>query len=173
MYSLINISLQTKQRIVSAKPNNLFHIKLNSFLLTLRRPMRQLFFSSHGSALTAIPKRWKNIPHKSSTADFLKLFILMQGACGTDKTRLKILESDFTYYGVYSFWTFCVCLNFFLFNHSKTSFKTFIVILNLIWFILNHLFGYFLEYLAKFEVWSGIEKTRDSSFYVTHPLHAP
>ena len=87
-------------------------------ILTLRRPLRHswrigLFFSSHGSALTAIPKRWKNIPHKSSTADFLKLFILMQGACGTDKTRLKILESDFTYYGVYSFWTFCVCLNFF------------------------------------------------------------
>ena len=25
----------------------------------------------------------------------------MQGVCGTHKTRFKILDSDFTYYGVY------------------------------------------------------------------------
>ena len=104
-----------EHRVLQNWKNMTWKTRIN---LTLRRPLRHswrigLFFSSHGSALTAIPKRWKNIPHKSSTADFLKLFILMQGACGTDKTRLKILESDFTYYGVYSFWTFCVCLNFF------------------------------------------------------------
>ena len=48
--------------------------------LTLRRPLRRnlrigLFFSSHGSALTAFQKRWKNIPHKSSTVDFFQYFI--------------------------------------------------------------------------------------------------
>ena len=51
-------------------------------------------------------------------------------------------------------------------NHSKTSFNIFIIIQKWISYIWNHLFGYILEYLAKFEVWSGIEKTRDSSFYV-------
>ena len=65
------------------------------FDLTLRRPLRKswrlgVFSGSHGWALAAIPKRWKNIPHKSSTADFLKLFIFMQDACWTHKTRLKI-----------------------------------------------------------------------------------
>ena len=40
---------------------------------------------------------------------------------------------------------------FFLFNHSKTSFKTFIVIQNYIWLILNHLFAYFLENLIWFK----------------------
>ena len=67
------------------------------------------------------------------------------------------------------FCTFGVCLNWFLFNYSKISFKKFKVIQNVIWHILKHLFGYFLGYLAKFEVWSGIEKTCDSSYYViTH-----
>ena len=61
----------------------------------------------------------------------------MQGACGTDKTRLKNLDCDFTYYGVYSFWIFGVCLNWFLLNHSKTSFETFIVIKNEILYSLN------------------------------------
>ena len=65
---------------------------------------------------------------------------------------------------------FGLCLNGFLFNHSQTSFKTFIDIQNEILYILNHLFGYFLGYLAKFEVWSEIENTRDSSSYV---IHAP
>ena len=65
--------------------------------------------------------------------------------------RLKILDCDFTYYGVYSFGTFGVCLNLFMFNHSKTSFKTFIVIQNYIWLILNHLFAYFLENLIWFK----------------------
>ena len=74
-------------------------------------------------------KRRKNIPHKSSIADILKLFIFIQGACGTDKTRLKILDSDFTYYGVYSFCSFGV---WFLFNYSKTSFKKLIAIQNFI-----------------------------------------
>ena len=87
----------------------------------------------------------------------------MQGACGTHKTRLKILDSDFTYYGVYSFCTFGV---WFLFNYSKTSFKKLIAIKNVIWHILKHFFSYFLGFLAKFEVWSGIENTSDSSFCV-------
>ena len=56
---------------------------------------------SLGSALAAIPKRRKNLPHKSRTADFLKLFIFVRGACGTYKTRLKILDSNFTNNGVY------------------------------------------------------------------------
>ena len=42
--------------------------------------------SSHGWALAAIPEQWKNKPHNSSTADFLKLFIFMQDACWTHKT---------------------------------------------------------------------------------------
>ena len=99
----------------------------NHKLLTLRRPLRQswrlgMLSSSHGWALAAISKRWKNIPHKSSIADFLKLVIFMQDACWTHKTRLKILDCDFTYYGVYSFWTFCVCLNFFV-QSLKNKFK--------------------------------------------------
>ena len=96
----------------------------------------------------------------------MKSFIFIQGACGTHKTHLKILDSDFTYYGVYSFSTFGVR---FLFNYSKTSFKKSRAIENVIWHILTHLFGYFLGYLAEFEVRSGMEKTRDSSYYViTH-----
>ena len=47
--------------------------------LTLRYPLRHswrigLFFSSHGRALIAIPRRWKD---KSSTADFLAYFIFL------------------------------------------------------------------------------------------------
>ena len=81
--------------------------------LTLRRPLRQswrlgVFSSSQGWALAAFPKRWKNIPHKSSTADFSPLFIFIQDTCWTHKTRLKILDCNFTYYGVYPYWTFCV-----------------------------------------------------------------
>ena len=79
----------------------------------------------------------------------------MQGACGSDKTRLETSDSDFTYYGVYSFYIFGVFLNRFLPNHSKASFETFIVIQNEI---------------RKIEVLSEIEKTRDSSYYV---IHAP
>ena len=79
--------------------------------LTLRRPLRHswrigLFFSSHGSALTVFPKRWKNIPHKSCTADFFQYFIFLLSACEIHKTRLKILDSDSTYYGVYLFLDF-------------------------------------------------------------------
>ena len=48
---------------------------------------------------------------RESTADFFKLFIYMQDACGTHKMRLKILDSNFTYHDVYSFCTFGVCLN--------------------------------------------------------------
>ena len=68
-------------------------------------PVRSEIFKSFGGLCKKffLTCESLNIPHKSSTADFLKLFILMQGACGTDKTRLKISESDFTYYGVYSF----------------------------------------------------------------------
>ena len=61
------------------------------------------------------------------------------------------IDCDFTYYGVYSICIFGVCLNLFMFNHSKTSFKTFIVIQNYIWLILNHLFAYFLENLIWFK----------------------
>ena len=146
----------------------------NSFL-TLRRPLRQswrlgVFFGSHDSALTTRSKRWNNIPHKSNMAIFLKSSFFWYVACGSHKTRLKNLDSDFTYYGVYLFCTFRVCLYWFLSNHSKTSSKTFIVIQNLISYISNDLFGYFLGYLEKFEVWSRIEKTRDSSYCV---IHAP
>ena len=87
--------------------------------LTLRRPLRQswrlgVFSGSHGLAFAVSQKRWNNIPHKSCTADFLNLFIFMQGACGIHKTRLKILECDFTYYGVYSFRIFGVFLDLLL-----------------------------------------------------------
>ena len=70
-----------------------------------------MFSGSHGSVLAAIPKRRKNIPQKSSIADFLKLFIFMQGAFGTHEARLKIIDYDLTYYGVYSFRILSVCLN--------------------------------------------------------------
>ena len=55
------------------------HVGSGAWDLTLRRPLRYswhigLFFSSHGSVLTAFPKRWKNTPHKSSMADFFKYF---------------------------------------------------------------------------------------------------
>ena len=49
-------------------------------ILTLRRPLRHswrigVFYGSHGSGMIAIPKRSKNIPHKSTIADFLEHFI--------------------------------------------------------------------------------------------------
>ena len=50
----------------------------------------------------------------------------------------------------------------------KTSFGTFIVIKNVIWYVFNLLFGNFLESLVKFKVCSGIEIRRDSSYFVTH-----
>ena len=34
-----------------------------------------VFYGSHGSGMIAIPKRSKNIPHKSTIADFLEYFI--------------------------------------------------------------------------------------------------
>ena len=45
--------------------------------LTLRRPLQRswrkgVFYGSHGSGLLAIPKRSKNIPHKSTILDFLE-----------------------------------------------------------------------------------------------------
>ena len=79
----------------------------NVSLLTLRRPLRHswrigVFYGSHDSGMIAIPKRSKNIPHKSTITDFLGYFIFWQSACETYKERLKILDSDFTNYGVYS-----------------------------------------------------------------------
>ena len=67
LISLPMISITSAQKCVSR-------------ILTLRRPLRHswriwVFYGSHGSGLTAIPKRSNNIPHKSTIADFLKYFI--------------------------------------------------------------------------------------------------
>ena len=125
--------------------------------LTLRRPLRHswriwVFYGSHGSGLTFIPKRSKIITQKSIIADFFE-YSIFGSACETNKERLKISDSDFTYYGVYLFFIFGIFLDWFG---------------TVIWYIFNLLFGHFLGSLVTFEVWSGGEKRRDSSYNVTH-----
>ena len=150
-------------------------INLYFYPLTLRRPLRQswrlgVFSGSHGSALAAIPKRWKNIPHKSGMADFFKYFFFLVECLCTPQNAFENFRLRF-----YLLWCLLI-FGFWLLSQSncfffdlETYFETFKVHLSYQRFLFKLFFLKYNDDISWIRSLLWKWKDSDSSFCdVTH-----